>query len=95
MRWQAAADASCLGQLLMKAAGQDGGNSEMFRKIEENIKKTSKRKTAEGTSFERNKYAILKGGGAHLSVQIRLYLASENLDTSSRAGSSSQFQFSY
>lgn len=64
MRWQAAADASCPGQLLMMAAGQDGGNSEMFRKTEENIKKKKKKqaeKTAEKTSFKRNKYVILWG----------------------------------
>lgn len=52
MGWQAAADTSCAGQLLMAAVGQDGGNTEMFRKTEENIKKWQKRKQLRGLALE-------------------------------------------
>lgn len=46
LRWQAAADAaSCPGQLLTKAEGQGGGNSEVFRKTEGNVKKKKKKET--------------------------------------------------
>lgn len=105
MRWQAAADASCPGQLLVEAAGQDGGDTEMFRKAEENIKKKKKKQRAKGKQLRGlalKEINVLssgcgrgRGGGVpHVSVQIRLYLASENLDNSSEASSSSRQYFS-
>lgn len=90
MRWQAAADASCPGQLLMMAAGQDGGNSEMFRKTEENIKK--KKKNEQRKQLRRlalKEINMLYSGGSTF-ISTNQAMASENLDNSSEAGSSSQ-----